>query len=177
MHRRCTYPSQENYPRYGGKGIRVCERWNSFENFLEDMGEKPPGMSIDRYPDRNGDYDPNNCRWATSKQQQHNKDGAFWIEFRGETRHVEEWAEITGIDPRNITYRIRRGWTPEEALTLPDDGSNHAGRPSLRAENQERDAARYAKILSLRREGRTMDQIGRIFGLTRVRIGQILQGR
>lgn len=74
MRQRCNNPNAFKYPSYGGRGIKVCERWNnSFENFLADMGEAPEGHSIDRYPNNNGDYEPSNCRWATPKQQSANR--------------------------------------------------------------------------------------------------------
>lgn len=72
MKERCNNPNKDNYMYYGARGISVCERWNKFENFLEDMGERPPGLTLDRR-DPNGNYEKDNCRWATSQEQGKNK--------------------------------------------------------------------------------------------------------
>lgn len=73
MRQRCANPKATGFKNYGGRGIKVCERWLDFENFLADMGERPEGRTLDRFPNNDGNYEPGNCRWATSKQQADNK--------------------------------------------------------------------------------------------------------
>ena len=70
---RCANPKLKSYKNYGGRGIAVCDRWLEFSNFLADMGERPPGKSIDRFPDNDGHYEPGNCRWATASEQRINQ--------------------------------------------------------------------------------------------------------
>jgi len=119
MIQRCENPKYQYYHRYGGRGISVCERWrHSFTLFLEDMGDCPPGRSIDRI-DNDGNYEPSNCRWATSLEQQNNTTRSAMLTCRGETRTIAEWSRIRGINYMKIHARIRRlNWSVDEALNL-----------------------------------------------------------
>lgn len=116
MKRRCLKANHPKYPSYGGRGITVCERWMSFENFLEDMGQPPTGMTLER-KNNNGNYDKDNCCWATRKIQQNNRRTNSYISFHGETRTVSQWAERIGIKNNTLLYRLRRGWNVSRALT------------------------------------------------------------
>lgn len=119
--RRCTKPNASGYERYGAVGITVCERWRSFENFLADMGE-PPSMShtLDRYPHQKGNYEPDNCRWATMKEQNRNRRSNQNITWGGVTKCAKDWCIQYGIEQATFVARRRKGWGIEEALkTLP----------------------------------------------------------
>jgi len=98
MKQRCYNSNNTNYPNYGGRGIKICERWlDSFENFISDMGLRPgPGYSIDR-KDPNGDYCPENCQWGTGDQQARNKRRNIWIEHNGVSKIQKDWASHLGI--------------------------------------------------------------------------------
>jgi hypothetical protein len=120
MRQRCENPRDKSYPRYGGRGIKVCKRWQSFENFLADMGEPPsPVYSIDRI-NNDGHYEPGNCRWATNKQQCNNTRFNVSLSHNGETKTISQWAEYTGINPGTLYSRIQRGWAIEKALVKHD---------------------------------------------------------
>jgi hypothetical protein len=118
MLQRCNDPNSSGYYKYGAKGVTVCERWLIFENFLEDMGIKPEGYSIDRI-DPFGDYTPENCRWSTPKEQTRNKRNNLRVTFNGETLLVIEWAEKLGLKYRTLRQRLTSGWSIEDALTSP----------------------------------------------------------
>lgn len=118
MLNRCRRPKTRSYERYGGRGITVCERWRTFENFLADMGPKPPGMSLDRI-DNDGNYEPGNCRWATWSQQNRNKNNNTRLSYKGLTLPMSEWAERFGLSLNVLQLRLLKGWSIEKALYQP----------------------------------------------------------
>jgi hypothetical protein len=122
MRQRCESPGDPSYHRYGGRGIRVCDRWGSFETFLADMGERPPGKTLDR-KDVDGPYEPGNCRWATGSEQALNRRSNRLISYAGQTLRLAEWSKKTGLKRSAIAERLRRGWTIHDALTVPTDSS------------------------------------------------------
>ena len=118
MIRRCHEATEPSFARYGARGIKVCERWRRFEAFVEDMGHKPEGLSLDRI-DNNGDYAPHNCRWATPKQQQRNRRCTSKLSVAGETKSAAEWAERTGIPVGAIRNRMKAGWDANRIISTP----------------------------------------------------------
>lgn len=119
MIRRCEKPQEKCYPQYGGRGISVCDRWKKFQNFLEDMGPRPSAdHSLDRI-DNDGDYGPDNCRWATRSEQQNNRRCNHRLTFKGRTLTIAEWARELGCPRHHIANRIKSGWSVEAALTTP----------------------------------------------------------
>lgn len=115
MHYRCRVKSNASYLRYGGRGIKVCERWSSYENFLEDMGERPIGFSLDRI-DVEGDYTPLNCRWVDSETQQNNKSNSNLIEFKDIKQSISQWARALLISRNTLISRQMRGKSTEQIL-------------------------------------------------------------
>lgn len=123
MRQRCESPSHNAYHRYGGRGIYVCQRWQSFENFLADMGQPAPGMTIERV-DNDGPYSPENCRWASRAEQASNRAVNRNITWNGETLNLSQWSERTGIHRNTLERRVDLGWpldrvfAPEKHLDL-----------------------------------------------------------
>ncbi len=120
MKSRCCNPNHADFPRWGGAGITVCERWrHSFEAFLADMGERPSKRhSIDRTDNSRG-YEPGNCRWATGQEQQRNTRQNHLITFNGETKCLIQWATELSMSPEVLSSRLKRGWPLQRAMTEP----------------------------------------------------------
>lgn len=126
---RCSNPAAVSYARYGGRGIRVCARWNDTETgfaaFLADMGPRPsPAHSIER-KDNDGPYSPGNCRWATRIEQANNKRSNRRVTFRGETLTVAQWARRVGLSREAVKQRLAAGWSIERTLTEGPDPRRH----------------------------------------------------
>ena len=126
MIQRCTNPKARQYADYGGRGIKVCERWILFDNFIADMGPRPNGQypsgrakyTIER-KDTNGNYTPDNCVWATYKQQAQNRRVHRMVTYRGKTQPFAVWIDDLGLNYKIVHQRIARGWTVEQAFERP----------------------------------------------------------
>lgn len=127
MRQRVHNPDRRGYERYGGRGITVDPRWDSFVAFLEDMGEAPPLHSLDR-KNTNGNYCKDNCKWSTGSEQQRNRRDNINLTFKDQTKSIWNWAEETGINVKTIHARMKAGLTPEEILTRPVQANNRTGR-------------------------------------------------
>jgi hypothetical protein len=126
MKQRCLNPKNPSFYRYGQRGIKVCDRWlHSFENFVEDLGIAPKGLTIERI-DNNGNYCKENCRWITNEEQALNRSTNKYITHNGETLGICEWAKRLGGSVSLVTYRLKNGWNPIAAITIrPDLGNKY----------------------------------------------------
>ncbi len=138
MHNRCNNSNVACYHGYGGRGIKVCDRWQRFENFYSDMGDRPtPKHQIDRI-DNNGPYSPENCQWAIPSVQAKNKRNNRILTANGESLHLAEWARRLGCNPAAILARLASGMSEAEAVTKPIPE-----RPNSRLTSAEALAIRY----------------------------------
>jgi hypothetical protein len=134
---RCENKKDKNYPRWGGRGIKVADAWRKdFLAFLRHVGPRPSSKhSLDRI-DNNGNYEPGNVRWATRSEQMCNRSNTQFVTIGDETLPVSEWARRTGVAPTSVLWRIRNGWPPEAAVSIPssvEDKRQFLTRVSLRS--------------------------------------------
>src|SRR5258707_9500376 len=118
MKRRCVNQKRDDYRHYGGRGIKVCKRWQKFENFYEDMGDPPDGYSIERKNNNKG-YNKENCKWATWSEQRRNTRLTTWLIIDNQKMNLQDAAEYLGIKHNTLWNRLKRGWSPERAVKEP----------------------------------------------------------
>ena len=133
MMQRCHDPKARNYPRYGGAGVTVCERWRDFASFLADMGECPNlAHTLDRLKNDRG-YEAGNCRWATKAEQSRNRPSfCVRLTHNGVTKNATDWAAEVGISANTLLHRVKLGWSAERVLTTPlkPHGNRQTRRPT-----------------------------------------------
>jgi len=123
MKDRCRNPNVSNYKYYGGKGISYDPSWDSYDQFLIDMGKRPKGKTIDRI-DGNKDYSKENCKWSTINEQQRNRKSCFYITYQGVTKTAAEWSVSLGLVKGTVWNRIKLlGWSVEKAVTTRKVGA------------------------------------------------------
>ena len=122
MKSRCLNENDPAYKDYGARGIHVCDRWMDFSLFREDMGERPPGMSLDRIDNDKG-YSPENCRWANRSTQNRNRRDRRMVTHNGRSMLIADWAKETGLSVSTIWARISKGWDEALAVSTPKMGS------------------------------------------------------
>ena len=128
---RCTNPRHPNWHRYGGRGISVCRRWRDFANFYADMGDKPPGRSLDRIDNDRG-YEPGNCRWATTADQNANKAHSVNLSIGGVTKPLTEWARQHGLLYSTVLRRYRAGVPMNKLFSAPRKGRYFGRHPKAK---------------------------------------------
>lgn len=144
MRARILSVNSSNWSRYGGQGLKIIPRWNQFENFLLDMGPKPSlDHTLDRIDNTQG-YSPQNCRWATRKEQQRNRRNTRWLTIGDQTLPAAEWEEVTGILAVTLINRISLGWSVDRILS-----TNRRHRLFLEWNGQTRSLSEWAKITGI----------------------------
>lgn len=120
MKQRCNNPNHRAYPRYGGRGIAVCQRWQeSFEAFYEDMGPRPTvDDTLERLDNEKG-YCPENCAWTNRTHQQNNRRTNRFITAHGKTMTISQWSREIGVGKQTLLARLNRGWPDEDVITIP----------------------------------------------------------
>ena len=128
MWTRCTNPKVKSFKDYGARGVCVCDQWKDFGAFLSDMGTRPDGSTLDR-KDVNGNYEPSNCRWVTRTEQNRNTRANYIVSFDGREMTQAEFSELIGMKQSTVSYRLKKGWTPEQVAEIkPHTGNRIASK-------------------------------------------------
>lgn len=160
---RCYNPKSTGYRHYGGRGVKVCERWReSFLNFLEDMGERPEGLTLDRINPK-GNYEPSNCRWADAFTQSRNKRDSI-LTYGGEGMTIDCWGKLLGIKPNTISTRLKRGWSIGEALGFEGRSTQYSGKLKYNVET----------VLQMKKDGYSQTEIANHFNVSPSTISRLL---
>lgn len=122
MRRRCGNPKRASWKDYGGRGITVCDRWQSYPEFLADMGYATTSDHRIERINNDGNYEPGNCRWATAKEQANNRRSSHYLTIDGETKTIQEWCDEYGQADTTVHNRLRRGWPDWAAIVMVPDG-------------------------------------------------------
>lgn len=123
---RCFRTSNQAFHNYGGRGITVCRRWRKFQNFLTDMGSRPPGLMLER-KNNNGSYSPRNCKWADRFEQANNRRGNIKVSHRGLCLSIAQWGRRIGLSDKTLYTRLSRGWSVKRTITEPKHWRGIAG--------------------------------------------------
>lgn len=176
MKQRCLNPKFIGFKYYGGRGVSICKRWlESFENFLSDMGPRPEGHSLDRFPDRNGNYEPGNCRWATPKEQQRNKRNNRIVEIDGHPVVLASACESIGVDRKKVLKRLNSGVSFERAVDPTPLPRKITGFPAgERHPDAKITAKEVIEIRELYRAGVMQKVLAQKFGLAQNSISNIV---
>ena len=109
MRSRCQNPKDKTYHLYGGAGVTVCQRWSKFTAFLADMGPRPEGTTLDRWPNKFGNYEHGNCKWATYREQAANTKKNLLVTVRGRTLNLADWSRLVGVSYQTLHWRLKHG--------------------------------------------------------------------
>lgn len=173
MKARCDDAGSDNYHLYGGRGIRYCEEWSDFSVFLNDMGERPVGFTLDRL-DPNGNYEPGNCRWASPKQQALNKRESIYIDFNGFNVPIRELGLAYGVPTTTIYRRYKQGYKGVDLVTKKNMNERRVGSRCPSSKLSEHDVMCIKRMIS---DGARLRVIAERYGVSQPTISEIKAGK